>query len=70
DLVTACASGTVREVVGSRALVQAGVSVPVFAMTGRGKNLIIEKIRQSDEPVLIKPTRLPVPGDRQPEPLV
>ena len=70
DLVTACASGTVREVVGSRALVQAGVSVPVFAMTGRGKNLIIEKIRQSDEPVLVKPTRLPAPGDRQPEPLV
>ncbi len=70
DLVTACASGTVREVAGSRALVQAGVSVPVYAMTERGKDLIIEKICRSDEPVLIKPTRLPVAGDRQPDPLV
>lgn len=70
DLVTACASGTVREVAGSRALVQAGVSVPVYAMTERGKDLIIEKIRRSGEQVLVKPTRLPVTGDREPEPLV
>ncbi|MDN7023781.1 DUF2099 family protein [Methanoculleus sp. FWC-SCC1] len=70
DLVTACASGAVREVAGPRALVQAGISVPVYAMTERGKDLIIEKIRRSDEQVLLKPTRLPVPGDRQPEPLV
>ncbi|WP_246496119.1 hypothetical protein [Methanocalculus chunghsingensis] len=33
--------------------------VPVFAMMNRGKELIIEKIRQSDEQVLIKPTKLP-----------
>lgn len=70
DLVTACASGTVREVAGPRALVQAGVSVPVYAMTGAGKELIIEKIHRSGEPVLVKPTRLPVTGDREPEPLV
>ncbi|WP_332450454.1 methanogenesis marker 8 protein [Methanoculleus sp.] len=70
DLVTACASGTVREVAGSRALVQAGVSVPVYAMTERGKDLIIEKIRRSDEQVLVKPTRLPVTGGREPDPLV
>jgi putative methanogenesis marker protein 8 len=70
DLVTSCASKTIREAVASKALVQAGISIPVFAMTVRAKELIIEKIRQGDEPVLIKPTRLPVAGDKEPRPLI
>jgi putative methanogenesis marker protein 8 len=70
DLVTSCASKTIREIAGAGALLQAGISVPVFAMTQKGKLLIIEKIRQSDEPVLVKPTRLPALGDKQPSPLV
>ena len=70
DLMTACASKTVREVAGAKALLQAGVSVPIFAITKRGKEIIIEKIRQTDEQVLIKPTRLPVLDAAQPEPLV
>jgi putative methanogenesis marker protein 8 len=70
DLVTACASRTIREIAGSKALLQAGISVPVFAMSRRGKMLIIEKIRQSDDQVLVKPTRLPALGEKQPDPLV
>ncbi|MCX6684541.1 MAG: DUF2099 family protein [Methanoregula sp.] len=70
DLVTACASRTIREIAGAGALLQAGISVPVFAMTQKGKMLIIEKIRQSDEQVLVKPTRLPALGGKQPDPLV
>jgi putative methanogenesis marker protein 8 len=70
DLVTSCASKTIREIAGSGALLQAGISVPIFAMTQKGKLLILEKIRQSDEPVLVKPTRLPALGDNQPNPLV
>ena len=70
DLVTACASRPIREIAGPLALVQAGISIPVFAMTGKGKELIIEKIRISENPVLIKPTKLPVVGDREPSPLV
>jgi len=70
DIVTACASGPVREIAGKRALLQAGVSVPVFAMTKNGKDLIMEKIRQSDSPVLFKTTRLPALNEEQPEPLV
>lgn len=70
DLVTACASKTIREVAGSTALVQAGVSVPIFAMTRSGKELILEKLRRSDEPILIKPTRLPSLSGQQPEPPV
>jgi putative methanogenesis marker protein 8 len=70
DLVTSCASGTVREAVGKNALVQAGTAIPIFAMTMSGKNLIIEKVRLSQEPVLVKSTKLPVLGDQQPQPLV
>jgi putative methanogenesis marker protein 8 len=70
DLVTACASKTIREIAGSKALLQAGISVPVFAISRRGKMLIIEKIRQSDDQVLVKPTRLPALGEKQPDPLV
>ncbi|MDO9034080.1 MAG: DUF2099 family protein [Methanoregula sp.] len=70
ELVTACASRPIREIAGPLALVQAGISIPVFAMTGKGKEIIIEKIRISEDPVLIKPTKLPVVGDREPSPLV
>jgi putative methanogenesis marker protein 8 len=70
DLVTSCASKPIREIAGPLALVQAGIAIPVFAMTPKGKMLIVEKIRLSNEPVLIKPTKLPVTGDREPSPLV
>lgn len=70
DLMTSCASKTVREVAGARALLQAGVSVPIFALTKRGKEIIIEKMRQTDEQILIKPMRLPALGEQQPNPLV
>lgn len=70
DLLTTCASGTIREIAGKKALLQAGVAVPIFAMTKKGKDLIIEKIRQSSEQVLFKTTRLPVLTEQQPEPLI
>ncbi len=70
DLTTGCASASIREAAGNKALVQAGVSVPVFAMTSRGKDLLIEKIRRSNDPVLIKQTSLPAIGGTQPHPLI
>lgn len=70
DLVTACASKTIREVAGKDALIQAGISIPIFAMTEKGKELIIEKIRQGKEPIMVKATRLPALGEHQPDPLV
>jgi putative methanogenesis marker protein 8 len=70
DLMTACASKTVRQIAGAKALLQAGVSVPIFALTKRGKEIIIEKIRQTEEQVLVKPTKLPALGEKQPDPLV
>jgi putative methanogenesis marker protein 8 len=70
DLVTSCASRTIREAVNKNAMVQAGTAIPIFALTMAGKNLIMEKIRLSTEPVLVKSTRLPVLADQQPGPLV
>jgi putative methanogenesis marker protein 8 len=70
DLVTSCASKTIREAAGKKALIQAGISIPIFAITKEGKELIIEKMRQTSEQVLIKPTKLPSLGGQQPDPLV
>jgi len=70
DLVTSCASKTIREAVSGKALLQAGVAIPIFSMTKAGKELIIEKIRQGGEPVLVKPTKLPSLSTDQPGPLV
>ncbi len=70
DIVTACASGPVREVAGRKALMQAGVAVPVFAMTKRAKDLLLDKIRQNDAQVLFRTTKLPALNEEQPDPLV
>ena len=70
DLIFACASASIREVAGSRALVQGGTGVPVFAMTGKGKEIILEKIRTTKMQVVIKGNRLPMNLGTEPEPLV
>jgi putative methanogenesis marker protein 8 len=70
DLITACASLHVREVAGRKALLQAGTAIPVFAMTKRGKSLILDKLKESDEQIFIKGAKLPFAGDSQPTPLV
>lgn len=70
DLVTACASKPIREFAGKKALVQAGTAIPVFAMTKKGKDMIVEKMAQSLEPFLVKTTKLPVAGETQPRPLI
>lgn len=70
DLVTSCASKTLRDAAGKKALVQAGVSIPIFALTPAGKDLIMQKILKSPEPVLVKTTKLPSLSDGQPGPLV
>ena len=71
DLVTACASRPIREIAGNRALVQAGTAVPVFATTPAGKQLIVGKMAKTNDPFLVKTTRLPVLDHaQQPDPLV
>ncbi len=70
DIVTSCASRAVREVAGPRALLQAGSSIPVFAMTKAAKDLILEKIRVTEGQILVTGAKLPFSGDSAPEPLV
>jgi putative methanogenesis marker protein 8 len=70
DLVTSCASRHVREVAGKRALLQAGSSIPVFAMTKAGKELLLEKVRVSAQPMVLMAGTLPFDMGNLPYPLV
>jgi putative methanogenesis marker protein 8 len=69
DLVTACASRWIREEAAGKALLQAGTAIPVFALTRAGKEVVLAKAAQSDQPLLIHSASLPVPGARSPSPL-
>ena len=69
DIVTACASKHIREKV--RPLVQVGTAVPLFGLTGWGKELLVERAKQVEQPLLINTMPLPVlPERKQPRPLV
>ena len=70
DLITGCSSKVIRKVCGSKALIQAGSSIPVFAMTPRGKDVIIERIKVISHPLLISQEKLPYRGDKEPNPLI
>ncbi len=70
DLISACASRWIREIAAPSALLQAGNTVPVFALTLGGKELILTKLSETTHPIFVKITTLPVQGKEQPEPLV
>jgi putative methanogenesis marker protein 8 len=70
DLVTSCASRNVRDIAGSRALLQAGSSIPVFAMTRAGKALLLDKVRVLDQPMVLMSATLPFDIGNLPDPLV
>ncbi len=70
DFVTSCASATIHEAAGKRALVQAGTAIPTYAMTQVAKDIILEKVRCGKEQILVKTTKLPVISGNRPEPLI
>jgi putative methanogenesis marker protein 8 len=70
DIVTACASLAVREVAGKKALLQAGSSIPVFAMTQKAKDLILGKVRVTRGQFLVTGAELPFGSDSGPKPLI
>jgi putative methanogenesis marker protein 8 len=70
DIVSGCASKWIREIAGKVALLQAGVSVPVFALTVKGKDLIAEKIKETQQRILVKIEKLPYTDKKCPDPLV
>lgn len=68
DIITGCASRVVREMV--KPILQAGTSVPMFAITQKGKELLIERAKEVDSPFLVNTAQLPVlPAHKQPRPL-
>ena len=68
DVVTSCASGNVRELV--KPLIQVGTAIPLFGLTENGKDLLIERAKEIESPILVNTMNLPVlPEDKQPGPL-
>lgn len=70
DIITACASRWVREIAGKRALLQAGVVIPVFAMTYRAKVLVLERLKSLERQIFVKLDGLPYTLGEGPYPLV
>lgn len=70
DIVTACASRTIREICGPYAILQAGSSVPVYALTPAGKHLIILRMAAIEYPLFTAHADLPVTGEKCPKPLI
>jgi putative methanogenesis marker protein 8 len=68
DLVISCASKHIREL--AKPLVQVAAAIPLFALTQRGKELVIERAKDIESPILINTTELPVlPEHKQPREL-
>jgi hypothetical protein len=71
DITTGCASRVIREAVAPKALVQVGTSVPLFALSQKGKELLLERAKDVTTPILVNTMKLPVlPEERQPRPLI
>ena len=69
DLVTACASKSLWETIQGSVLVQAGKSIPIFALSKLGKELLLERAKEVTTPLILHGAELPKCGGRQPEPL-
>lgn len=69
DIITACASESIREIAGKQALIQIGTKIPLFALTKRGKRIILNRAMHIDKKLLIKGEDLPFRSDTEPYPL-
>jgi len=71
DLIWSCASKAAREVAGRQAKLQMGISIPVFAMTDRGKQLLLNRAAHYPGTLVMHRASLPlVPGGKQPQPQI
>ncbi|RXA16478.1 DUF2099 family protein [Methanosarcina sp. MSH10X1] len=69
DIVISCASKSIREL--AKPLVQVAAAIPLFALTQKGKELVIERAKDIQSPILINSMELPVlPAHKQPKNLV
>lgn len=68
DIVISCASKYIREL--AKPLVQVAAAIPLFALTQKGKELVIERAKDIKSPILINTMNLPVvPEHKQPREL-
>ncbi len=68
DVVWSCASREVRDVVGRRAKLQIGISIPVYALTDSGKRLVLNRAQHFDESLVMFRATLPYgPEEKLPE---
>ena len=68
DLVTGCASKHIRGL--AKPIVQVAAAIPLFSLTKKGKELVIEREKDIESPILITNTELPVvPKHKQPREL-
>ena len=58
DIVISCASKCIREL--AKPLVQVAAAIPLFALTKKGKELVIEREKDIESPILITIIELPV----------
>lgn len=71
DLIWSCASKAVREIVGPKAKMQIGISIPVFALTQEGKRLVLNRALHFPDGLVLHRAGLPyAPAGKQPEPLI
>jgi hypothetical protein len=71
DMVTGCTSKWIRAGIVGKTTAQFGTAIPIFAITQRGKELLLERAKEVRDPILVNTTKLPVlPEERQPRPLV
>ena len=70
DVVWSCASRPVRVIVGRRAKLQIGISIPVYALTDMGKRLVLNRALHFDESLVMHRATLPFgPEEKLPVPL-
>lgn len=71
DVVWACASRPVRDIVGRRAKLQIGISIPVYALTDRGKRLVLNRALHFESGLVMHRGTLPYgPEEKLPDPFV
>lgn len=71
DMTTGCTSKWIRAGVAGKTIAQFGTAIPIFAITKRGRELLLERAKEVRDPILVNTMKLPVlPEEKQPGPLV
>lgn len=69
DIITGCASKPIRDVI--KPLAQVGTAVPLFAVSQKGKELLLERAKEVESPILINTMPLPaLPEHKQPREMI